>query len=135
MAQPVKYNRPRRINVVSIALVVLLALAAYAAYQFLPLYFQKQEVYRILEETGSTFAGRRAFYLEDGRARERLRRQMESEMRSKGVEDPELETWIEVDGPEVRFGAVYSAWVEWPFDVVAKQEHVYEVEHTIMVPR
>jgi hypothetical protein len=135
MAQPVKYKKPRRINIVSIALALGLALAAYAAYQFLPLYFQKQEVYRILEETGSAFAGRHGFYIEDGTARERLRRQMESDMRLQGVDDPDLETWIEVDGPEVRFGAVYSAWVEWPLDIVAKQEHVYQVEHTIQARR
>jgi hypothetical protein len=134
MAEPVKYKQPRRINVVSVTLVLALALGAYAAYQFLPLYFQKQEVYRALEETSSAFAGKRHLYVEDPSARETLRRRMENDIRNLGIQDPELETWVEVDGYDARFGAVYSMWVEWPFDVVAPQEHVYEVEHVIAIP-
>jgi hypothetical protein len=135
MAEPITYKKPRRINIVSVTLVLALALAAYAAYQFLPLYFQKQEVYRVLEETSSAFSGKRSLYVEDPSSRETLRRNMENDIRNIGVDDPELETWIEVDGTEVRFGAVYSKWVEWPLGIVARQEHVYEVEHKIAIPR
>jgi hypothetical protein len=135
MAEPIRYKQPRRINVVSIALVLALALGAYAAYQFLPLYFRKQEVYRVLEETGSAFSGRRGFYVDDGRAREQLRRKMENDIRNLGIDDPDLETWVEIDGTEARFGAVYSHWVAWPYDIVAPQEHVYEVEHKLTIPR
>ena len=135
MAEPITYRKPRRINLVSVTLVLALALGAYAAYQFLPLYFQKQEVYRVLQETGSAFSGKRGLYVEEPRARETLRRKMENDIRNVGVDDPDLETWIEVDGTEARFGAVYSKWVDWPFDIVARQEHVYEVEHKLNIPR
>jgi hypothetical protein len=135
MPEPVTYKKPRRINVVSVALVLALALGAYAAYQFLPLYFQKQEVYRVLEETSSAFAGRRGLYIEDRHARETLRRKMDTDIRNLGVRDPDLETWIEVHGDEARFGALYSAWVQWPFDVLAPQEHVYEIQHTLTIRR
>ena len=135
MIEPVRYKRPSRINVVSVTLVLALALGAYAAYQFLPLYFMKQEVYRVLQETSSAFLGRRNYYVQEKDGRDALRRKMEADLRNLGVTDPDLETWLEVDRNEARFGAVYSQWVEWPFDVVAPQEHVYEVEHTVALPR
>jgi hypothetical protein len=135
MAEPIRYKQPRRINIVSVTLVLALALGAYAAYQFLPQYFRSQEVYRVLEETSSAFAGKRNYYLEDPKAREALRRKMEADIRNRGVIDPDLETWVELDRHEARFGAVYSEWVEWPFDIVGRQEHVYEVQHTLAIPR
>ncbi len=135
MIEPIRYKKPRRINFVSVTLVLALALGVYAAYQFLPLWFMKNEVHRVLQETSSTFAGRRNLYVEDAQARDTLRRRMETDIRNLGVDDPDLETWIEVDRGEARFGAVYSRWVEWPFGVVAPQEHVYEVEHTLPLPR
>ena len=61
MTTPVKYNKPRRINVVSVVLVALLAMAGYATYLYLPLYLTKHEAYRVLEETGSKVAGRAGF--------------------------------------------------------------------------
>ena len=133
MAEPIRYKQPSRINFVTVALVLALALGAYAAYQFLPLYVQRQDVYRVLEETASAFAGRRKQYIDEPKAREELRRKMEADIRNVDVQDPELETWIEVDANEARFGAVYSQWVEWPFDIVAPQEQVYEVEHKLVL--
>lgn len=130
---PVNYKPPRRINVVSVTLVALLALGVYLAYQYLPLYLLRQEVFRILEETGSAFVGSKGQYLASDKKRENLRTKMESEVRRVGVTDPDLETWIEVDEPEVRFGAMYSTWIDWPFDIIERTERVYEVEHVVIV--
>jgi hypothetical protein len=134
MAQPVQYKKPRRINAVSITLVLVLLLGAYAMYQWLPVYFMRQEAYRVLQETGSKLAGRAAYYRQNTDEREALRRTMQRELIALGIDDPAIETWIELEGKEVRLGVVYSAWIEWPFDVVARHESVYEVEHVIVVP-
>jgi len=134
MATPIKYKKPRRINVVSVTIVLLLLLAGYAAWQWAPLYFKRQEAYRVLQETGSKLAGRAGFYEQDGKAREELRRTMQRDLVNVGIDDPRIETWIEVDGKEVRLGVVYAAFIEWPLDVIEPQETVYEVEHVVVLP-
>ena len=58
---------------------------------------------------------------------------MQRQIKGLGIDDPNIETWIELEGKQVRLGVVYSTWVEWPFDVVERQESVYELEHTIVV--
>jgi hypothetical protein len=134
MATPIKYKKPRRINVVSVTVVLLLLLAGYAAWQWAPLFFKKNEAYRVLQETGSKLAGRAAYYEQDPEAREDLRKTMQRELVNVGIDDPRIETWIELDGKEVRLGVVYSAFIEWPLDVIDRQESVYEVEHVIVLP-
>lgn len=134
MATPIKYKKPRRINVVSVTLVVVLSLLAYAGYQWFPLYMTRNEAYRVLQETSSKLAGRAGYYEQDAGAREELRKAMQRELTRVGVEDPKLETWIEIEGKEVRLGVVYSTWIEWPFDVIKAQESVYEVEHVVVLP-
>lgn len=133
MAQPVQYKKPRRINAVSVTLVLLLLAGGYALYQWFPRYMLRHEAYRVLQETGSKLAGRAAYYEEDTNAREQLRLEMQRQLVNVGVEDPKLETWIEIEGKEVRLGVVYSTWIEWPFDVVARQESIYEVEHELVL--
>ena len=133
MDEPVKYKKPSRINVVSVTLALALALGALLAWQYVPLYLLEQEVYRVLEETGSVFAGRKGFYMGDDAARDELRAKMERELRALGIEDPAAETWIEVEGREVRLGIAYGKWIEWPFDVVPRSEKVYEVEHLVVM--
>ncbi len=131
MAQAVKYKKPRRINSVSVGLALIAGLALYLAYQYLPLFLQKQEAYRTLEETGSSFSGRRSYYVQDAPATEALRRRMENDLRRVGISDPELETWIEYEEHEAEFGAIYSIWIEWPMNILPKQEFVYEVVHPV----
>lgn len=133
MDDRVKYKKPSRINVVSVTLALALVVGAVLAWEYVPLFLLKQEAYRVLEETSSTFAGRKGHYLEDEGAREELRMHMTRELRSLGILDPAAETWIEVEGHEVRFGIVYGMWIEWPLDVVPRSEKVYEVEHLLVV--
>lgn len=135
MAQQVKYKKPRRINPVSVVVVLALATVAYLAYQYLPMFLQKEEAYRVLEETSSRFSGRRGYYVQESKPREMLRRQMENDIRRLGIDDPDIETWIEIDDTEVHFGVVYSVWLTWPFEVIAKQEVEYHVEHVLKIPK
>ncbi len=134
MTTPVKYKKPRRINAVSITLVLLLAVGVYAAIQYLPLYMLRQEAYRVLEETGSTLAGRPTMYIDDREAVDSLRAEMQTKIRNVGVDDPKTETWIEFEGKTVRLGVLYSSWVEWPFGVIPRQESIYEIEHELVLP-
>lgn len=134
MTQGVKYKRPRKFNIVTFVLLLLLAFGAYMAYQHLPLFLLRHDVYRVLEEHGSKVVARRAMYMSDHKALEALRTRMTSELRLLGVDDPEAEVWIEVERHEARLGAIYSKWVTWPFDVIARQEKVYEVEHVAPIP-
>ncbi|MCH9680813.1 MAG: hypothetical protein K0V04_05205 [Deltaproteobacteria bacterium] len=134
MATPIKYSKPRRINFVSVTLVLLLTALVYAAVQYFPLYLQRQDAYRVLEETGSELAGRARLYTEDEEKLEALRTKMQRKISASGIYDPKLETWIEIKGKEVRLGVVYSGWFEWPFDVFKRIEKVYEIEHVLVLP-
>jgi hypothetical protein len=131
MAQPVRYKRPRRINPVSVTLVLLLALAGYLTVQYLPPYLQQHEVYRVLEEHGSMLVRRKIHYQDHPDQLELFRRQMEAEIRKIGVMDPQLETWIEVDHDEVRLGAFYTETVTWLFDLFSPHRKDYDVEHVV----
>lgn len=133
MATPVQYKKPRRINIVSVTLVLLLLVGGYAAYQYLPLYFMRHEAHRVLQETGSTLAGRAGYYMQDDDAREDLRKAMERNLKSIGIVDPDMETWIKIEGKEVRLGVFYSAWTDWPFGIIPRQETEYEVEHELVL--
>jgi len=133
MSRPLKYRKPRRINVVSVTIVAILVVIGVIAWEYIPLYITKNEAYRVLESTGSTFAGRDAYYTEDKNARESLRLKMDKELRLAGVDDHEMESWIEIEGKELKVGVVYSKFIEWPFNVVAKTEELYEIEHTLIL--
>ena len=134
MAQPVKYKRPRRINPVSVTVVLVLAALAYLTYQFLPLYLLRHEAFRVLEETGSKFAGSKGRYRTNPKEVDRLRREMDNELRRIGVDDPKMESWIEIHGKKTEFGIVYSKFVHWPFDVQEPHEIEYQVEHALELP-
>jgi hypothetical protein len=134
MPTPVQYKKPRRINVVSVTLLLLLLALGYAAWQWAPLYFERHEAYRVLQETGSKIAGRAGFYAQDEEAREELRRTMQRQLVEAGIDDPRIETWIEIEGKELRLGVVYSAWFEWPLDVIERHESVQQVEHVVSLP-
>lgn len=134
VAQPVTYRSPRLINPVSVTFVALLVAAVYAGYEFVRVSFLRQEAYRVLEETSSTFSGRRTHYLREARDREALRTVMDQQLVSIGVRDPERETWVEVEPARALFGVVYTEQYHWPFDVLPPIERETQVEHELSLP-
>lgn len=133
MGQPVKYRKPRRINVVSVSIFAVLLVIGVVVYEYLPLYITKLEAGRVLEEYGSTFRGRDRYYTENTVAREALISKMSSQLRQIGVNDPNMAAGIDVEGKEVTLWVEYSKWIEWPFDIVERQEEVYEVEFRLIL--
>ncbi len=134
MAQPTKYKQPRVINVVSVTLVIVLLSAAWAGYEMIRIGFLRQEAFRMVEETGSTFAGRRQLYRKNAAERDALRLRMESQIRSVGVNDPDLESWIEVEANSVHLGAVFTVWYRWPFDLLEPFPRDVQIEEIVVLP-
>jgi len=133
MAKPVKYKKPRKINPVSVSIFLVLAFLGLLAWEYIPLAILKSEAYRVLESTSSTFAGRKQLYIQEPKERDGLRRKMQAELNTAGVTDPEVETWIEVEGKEVTFGVVYTKYIDWPAGIVERTEEVYQLEHVMIV--
>ena len=132
MAQAVRYKKPRKINAVSVSIALALALVGWLTYQYLPPFLMKQEAYRVLDETASKFSGSKSRYLEVESEFVQLRMEMQNNLRLVGIKDPRMESWIEVDDEHnVRFGVLYSYYIEWPWNVIAKQEKVVELEYDL----
>lgn len=129
MTSPVTYKKPRLVNIVSVTLALVLGFGAYFSYQYIPIFLVKQEAYRILEETGSRMASHASLYEREDKEREKLRRKLDADLRILGVRDPDMETWIEIDGNNVEIGVIYSDYVEFPLDIFARREFVQELVH------
>ena len=123
----VQYKKPRKLNIVVIAILAVLVVAGYLAYVYMPAYFRKSEVMRVLDETSSEFMGKSSRMLAERQLIDHMANQMGSEIRELGVNDPQAEFWIEVDDEnQIRFGALYSDWIELPF--IEAKEVVNELE-------
>lgn len=134
MPQPVTYKPPRRINVVSVTVVLAAIALAWAGYEWVRVAFLRQEAFRMLEEASSTVSGRRGMYRKDPREVDNLRRRMESQIQRIGVDDPDIETWIDLEGTSASFGVVFTATYHWPMDVLAPIEREFQIEHVIALP-
>ena len=88
----------------------------------------------MVEETGSTFAGRRQLYRKNAAERDALRLRMESQIRSVGVNDPDLESWIEVEANSVHLGAVFTVWYCWPFDLLEPFPRDVQIAEIVVLP-
>lgn len=126
---PVRYKKPRAINLVSVTLVLAVAALGYAGWEFARVLFLRQEAYRVLEETGSAFYGRRSLYRTEPLEVDALERKMMQRLREIGVSDPDAETWIEVEQDGAHFGVVYTAMYHWPLDVFAPIRRDVQIEH------
>ena len=116
MTDQVQYKKPRKLNIVVIAILAVLVVAGYLAYVYMPAYFRKSEVMRVLDETSSEFMGKSSRMLAERQLIDHMANQMGSEIRELGVNDPQAEFWIEVDDEnQIRFGTLYSDWIELPF--------------------
>jgi len=132
MAKTIKYKRPRKFNVVTVVLITLAVLIAYLLSQYVPIYFRKQEAYRVLDETSSQFSGKKNRYLASNPHLLQLQGKMKNDLILVGITDPAMEHWIEVDNKStVRFGCIYSEIITWPYDIIAPQEQEIELEYTL----
>lgn len=133
VAVPLAYKKPRRINVVSISLVLVFAAIAFAVWGILPMIFRKHEAFRVLEETGSTFRGRQGYYLADKPAYDHLLDSMSQRLRMLGVTDPEMDWGIDIDSEpgHAIFYVVYTDAFHLPYDFIAPILHEYELEYKI----
>jgi hypothetical protein len=130
--QKVKYKKPRKINPISVSVFSVLALLGFLAYQYVPLSLKSGEATRVLDEAASKYAGQPGRYRAEPKETERLRKQMRNDLQLVGVWDPDMEVWIEADSDySVRFGCLYSEWIEWPFDIIERQEKIYELEYVL----
>jgi hypothetical protein len=127
MAGPVTYKK-QRFNIVAISLGLALAAGGYAAWLFLPVKLRESEVLRVLDETSSEFTGQAPRMLAVPDEVKKLRRKMISNMQTVGVEDPNAEYWIEIDDDNtVRFGVLYSDFVDLPFREPLERLHELEM--------
>lgn len=135
MAKSVDYKKPRKFNVITVVLLAALAVSAYFAWIYVPLFLKKQDAIRVLDETSSKFSGSRARYMNDQKQLDALLRQMRSDLSLIGVTDPQADVWIEIDDDtHVRFGVAYLEVIEWPFGI-EPTEKIYEVEFPLeMIP-
>ncbi|NVB37834.1 hypothetical protein G6O69_08310 [Pseudenhygromyxa sp. WMMC2535] len=125
----VSYKKPRKFNIVVVALLLGLVLGAYLVYVFIPVVICKSEAVRVIDETSSDFTGQSGYMMANPDQLKRLRNKMISELQLVGVDDPNAEYWIEVDDDnQARFGVLYSAWIELAF--MEPFERVYEIEMT-----
>ena len=130
--QKVKYKKPRKINPISVTLALVFGTLALLAYQYVPLSLKRGEAVRVLDEAASKYAGQPGRYRKVAKETERLRKQMRNDLQLVGVMDPDMEVWIEADSDYlVRFGCLYSEWIEWPFDIIERQEKIYELEYVL----
>jgi hypothetical protein len=127
VAEGVEYKQPRKLNIVVIAIVVALVAGVYLMWLYLPAYFLKSEVMRVLDETSSEFTGQTSRMLAERKLVDKMLADMRSDIQALGVDDPKAEYWIEIDDEnQVRFGVLYSDWIELPF--TEPKEVVNELE-------
>ena len=136
MIQTVKYKKPRKINPISVTLVAILLVLGFLVYQYVPLMLKAGEATRVLDEAASKYsaqAGRNR--AEKDEVKKHLRH-MRRDLQLAGVVDPDLEVWIEADAVHtVRFGCLYSEWIVWPYDIIERQEKIYELEYVLTLTR
>ncbi len=127
MAESVQYKKPRKLNIVVIAILGGLAFLVYLAWLYLPSYFRKSEVMRVLDETSSEFMGISSRMLADDDLVDKMLGDMRSDIQELGINDPQAEYWLEIDSDDqVRFGVLYSDWIKLPF--MEAMEVVNELE-------
>jgi hypothetical protein len=127
VAESVQYKKPRTFNIVVIAILGGLALLVYLAWVYLPAYFRKSEVMRVLDETSSEFTGISSRMLSDDKLVDKMLYDMRGKIQETGINDPQAEYWLEIDNDDqVRFGVLYSDWIKLPF--IEPKEVVNELE-------
>ncbi len=128
----VEYKKPRKINVVSVSLVILIGLSIYMGIQMVSISMDRSEAHRALQETSSKFFRNQSTYLRNPESRKKLIGFMEGELARAGVGSPE-DLWIDVDGKEVFLGVKFKREIHWPFELLEPIPREIVAEHAIVV--
>jgi hypothetical protein len=124
------YGTPRRINAVTITLILLAAAAGYWFWLFFPVHFDAWSVDHILKEAASqTYQTQR---LTDSQRMEQLKLIVDGArgkiIKQVGIHDPELAVNLNVDGDKATVTADYSVVVKHPWIGKRTQMHLHREE-------
>lgn len=109
------YQSPRRINIVSLTVFLVVAGGAYAAFQFGPVYYRQFHAKEVLDDIAVRHADRgdtsglSGSNFEDG-----LVDEAERALRGRGITDPGLRVRFEVQAGRVTALAEYSEIIKHP---------------------
>jgi len=112
----VAYRTPKRINAVSVAMMLLVAAAAYWMWVFFPVYWDAWTVDHQLRETAA-LCYRVNRYAEPGRTielRKLLKKAQEDSIRLAHITDPEFDVSLEIEGDNLFLHAIYKVTVRHP---------------------
>ena len=116
MAEPVLWKRPRKLNGVTITLIVLAIAGGYWLWRFFPVYFDGWTVDHILKETAA--AVYRANRLREPERTDTLKELVDKAksdiIRKANVTDPDLRVDLEIEAEKATVSAEYKAIVTHP---------------------
>jgi hypothetical protein len=113
MAQ--RYDKPRRINAVSVVVFLMIAAALYAGVQFGPPYYRKWKSSGILSEAANKVYPKRRFSADASEFLEKVRGETASQLRELGIGDPGLRILVEMSPARVSVTAEYVEIIKHPF--------------------
>jgi len=113
----VRYRQPRRVNVVSIALLALLAAVGYGVVQFGPPCWRLFQVKEVLQDAASRYLGRRSVN-EASNMRslvDDIRDEAERKIKNLGLEDQSVRVDLHESGDELTVEAKYKEIIRHPW--------------------
>jgi hypothetical protein len=116
MAQ--RYDKPRKLNMVSFLLLLMAGAAVYCVVQFGPPYYRKWKAQGVLTDAANKVYPKR-MVTESEQFIGQVREETERELRSLGIKDPALRITVEKSMKQVGVGAEYVEIIHHP--VVNKQ--------------
>jgi hypothetical protein len=109
-----RYQQPRRINIVSLILLLAVGGGIYATVQFGPAYWRMWQVKEILSDTASRFMSNPTLAKGDGRYLSDIRDQAADRVRAL-VRDTKATVSLALEGGEVKVAASYAEVVKHPY--------------------
>lgn len=126
----VTYGQPRRLNAVTVFMLLCAAAAGYWMWRFFPAYFDGWTVDHILHESAS--ACYRLAHLNDAIRAQELKKLVDKTradiVQQASVTDPDLTVNLDLDGDLASISADYSVVVTHPFIDKTTTLHFHKVE-------
>jgi len=114
MAQHLNYTKPRKFNFVSFLFILIAAALVYGVIQYGPPYYRKWKAGTVVTEAANKVFPKRHG---DGDVEffDLTKKEVESQLRELGVQDPGLRIFIEHNANEVTVRAEYIERIKHPF--------------------